>query len=94
MTRCNHQDINRFIGQRLGKVRADRELSQQELAAYLGTTKQELESYEMGKSYISAAMLKAAIKHLNISAALFFIGMEQYCSMPMASVSNSINVSI
>jgi len=82
----NHPEINKFIGQKIRKIRRYSGISQEELALYLGVIPGQLHNYEVAESYISAATLKEVIKYFDIRASFFFYGMEKYISSRMANV--------
>lgn len=56
------------LHERLRQVREDRDLSQSDLAAILGTTKQQISKYERGTQDMTASRLMAACEALGVSA--------------------------
>lgn len=68
--------IDQTVGERIRKRRKSLELSQDELAARLGVTYQQLQKYENGKNRISAGRLYDIAKVLKTSIAYFYEGLE------------------
>ncbi len=68
--------IDQTVGERIRKRRKSLELSQDELAARLGVTYQQLQKYENGKNRISAGRLYDIAKVLKTSIAYYYEGLE------------------
>ena len=61
--------VDKHVGERLRRRRKDLRLSQEELAASVGLTFQQIQKYERGANRISASMLVKAARALGASAA-------------------------
>jgi transcriptional regulator with XRE-family HTH domain len=60
--------VNAMIGDRLRQRREELNLSQSQLARYLGVSFQQVQKYETGKNGLSAARLLAAARALRVPA--------------------------
>jgi transcriptional regulator with XRE-family HTH domain len=67
--------VNRRIGARLKALRKSRGLSQEQLAAIIGVTSQQVHKYEAGINRISGAMLYGLAWNLKVPIAAFFEGL-------------------
>jgi transcriptional regulator with XRE-family HTH domain len=71
------RDVDRHVGARLRERRVVLGLSQQQLAALLGVTFQQVFRYETGLNRLSAGRLPAIARALGVEVAYFFAGLER-----------------
>lgn len=69
------------LHERLRQLREDKDLSQAELAAMLGTTRQQIGKYETGRQDMTAAKLAALCRALGVSAD-YLLGLPRGLSWP------------
>jgi len=70
------QGLNWAIGQRLRSVRRVRNLTQGDLAAYLGVTFQQIQKYENGTNRLSVAVMLRLCDFMEFDAAEFVSGIK------------------
>jgi len=70
----DHIDVH--IGSRLRRTRQFRGLSQKQLAQALGLSVQSLDNFERGVTRLTAAVMSAAARRLNVDASFFFKGLK------------------
>lgn len=69
--------IDRHVGQQLRKARILRDMSQEELAAAINLTFQQVQKYERGMNRISASRMYQISKILRVRPAYFFEGLPE-----------------
>lgn len=67
--------------ERLRQLREDKDLSQADLAAILGTTRQQISKYETGQQEMTVGKLVAICRALNVSAD-YLLGLPKGLSWP------------
>lgn len=77
--------VDRHVGERLRRRRKDLNLSQEELAASVGLTFQQIQKYERGSNRVSASKLYQMAQTLQASVGYFFEGLAS----PIRGVSES-----
>lgn len=70
-------DCNKIIGERIRVARVVRDVTQKELADFLGVTFQQSRKYELGLSRISAYRLFLVSKYLKVPLDFFFSPLEE-----------------
>ncbi len=70
-------DVDAYLGRRLRRRRLSLGLSQQALAAAIGTRFQQIHKYETGENRISAARLWAIAIALEVSPDYIFEGLRE-----------------
>ena len=65
-------EINALIGKNLARIRAEKELSLQKVADFIGVSNQQISLFEKNKNRISAAQLQVISKKLRININEFF----------------------
>ena len=69
------------LHERLRQLREDKDLSQADLAAMLGTTRQQIGKYETGRQDMTAAKLAALCRALGVSAD-YLLGLPRGLAWP------------
>ena len=69
------------LHERLRQLREDKDLSQADLAAMLGTTRQQIGKYETGRQDMTAAKLAALCRTLGVSAD-YLLGLPRGLAWP------------
>ncbi len=64
------------VGERIRQRRLELKIGQEDLAAYLGITYQQLQKYENGKNRIAAGRLYDTARFLKTNIAYFFDGLD------------------
>lgn len=70
------QRIDEYVGQRIRERRTALGLTQEQLAAALKISYQQVQKYETGSNRVSAGRLYEIAKHLNTDVSYFFQGAE------------------
>jgi len=70
------QEVDLHVGERMRLLRAERGMSQSELAAAAGVTYQQLQKYEWGRNRVSASRLYAISQILGADVSYFFEGLD------------------
>lgn len=65
-------EINAVIGKNLARIRAEKELSLQKVADFIGVSNQQISLFEKNKNRISAAQLQVISIKLRININEFF----------------------
>ncbi|WP_440875470.1 helix-turn-helix domain-containing protein [Thalassotalea sp. PLHSN55] len=65
-------EINALIGNNLARIRAEKELSLQKVADFIGVSNQQISLFEKNKNRISAAQLQVISIKLRININEFF----------------------
>lgn len=70
-----------MLHEKLKQAREDRDMSQADLAAALGTTKQQVSKYETGAQEMAASRLAAVCRILGVSAD-YLLGLPEDLARP------------
>jgi transcriptional regulator with XRE-family HTH domain len=84
--------IDRHIADKLKHARLSRNMSQQELAARLGITFQQVQKYEKGQNRVSSSRLYEISKIMDVDFSYFVNDIEQHASSAPESVSERENM--
>jgi transcriptional regulator with XRE-family HTH domain len=69
--------VDGHVGARVARARAERGITQRDLAAAIGVTYQQLQKYERGLNRIGAGRLYAVSEALGVPISYFFMGIEK-----------------
>lgn len=75
-TNARATDFDKIIGQRIREQRITSGMNQQDLAAAIGVTYQQMHKYERGVNRISAGRLHDLAKALGVPVSVFFDGLD------------------
>jgi transcriptional regulator with XRE-family HTH domain len=75
-TSARATDADKIVGQRIREQRIMSGLNQQDLAAAIGVTYQQMHKYERGVNRISAGRLHELAKALGVPVSVFFDGLD------------------
>jgi len=76
-------DFNKIVGSRVRAVRNSRGLKQTELAQRVGVQSPQIHKFERGSQRISAGMLYAISKALDVDVSQFYIDIKTVDSKPI-----------